>query len=487
MKISLIFLPEHRIVNEPTLKEVISNFGIMPSLSLLYVAAVCEQHGHEVQFIDVTAMRLSREDVMSRMKHFGPDLVGLTIYTSHFHWAKEWIAHVKENIPNVRIMVGGVHATMFYWQTAKFIPQVDYVVVGEAEVVLPELLEKLEKGDSLEDVKGVVYHENGEVKFHGVPAPCEDLDKVPFPARHMIPNEVYFNFISRRKNFTIFNTSRHCPFRCIFCEAGRQRWRARSAKNVVDEMEHCLVNFDIHEIDIFDSSFTVNKQRVLEICSEIRKRALHKEIIWVARSRVDTIDEEMLVSMGDAGCYRIFYGIESGDYEVLKKLRKAADLEQIEKTICLTDKLGISAFGYFLIGSPGETHATARCSIDFAKRLPLDFMIINRLTAYPGTELYRKYYLGAGLDDFWAAYMGSPAPPDYHLGRPWTELTDEEVDRLTMKYMLEFYLRPKQVWRALKNIRSVEQIKRYMKAGYAVVGGYVRDFTFRSGKGKTRH
>ena len=476
MKISLVFLPEHRIVNEPTMKETISNFGTMPSLSLLYAASVCEQLGHEVQFLDVTAMGLSQDDVVSRLKKFEPDLIGLTMYTSHFHWAKEWIAHIKEVLPNVKAMVGGVHCSMFYMQTAEYIPCVDFIIVGEAESVLPSFLGKLDAGESLSDVKGVVYREDGEVRFHG-PAPvCEDLDTVPFPARHLIPNEVYFNFISRRRNFTIFNTSRNCPFRCIFCEAGGKKWRARSAKNVVDEMEQCLTDFNIHEIDIFDSSFTVNKGRVLEICDEIRRRGLQKEIVWVARSRVDTINEEMLVAMKAAGCYRIFYGIESGVPEILKKLRKTTDVERMEETIRLTDKIGISTFGYFLIGAPGENRETARRTLDFAKKLPLDFMILNRLTAYPGTELYEKYYIGAGKSDFWTEYMASPEPPDYYLGRPWTELSDEEVSKLTMKYMLEFYLRPKQVYRAIQNVRSFGQMRRYVKAGCQMFGGYLKNF-----------
>ncbi|MDH4183866.1 MAG: B12-binding domain-containing radical SAM protein, partial [Nitrospinota bacterium] len=405
---------------------------------------------------------------------FAPDILGMTVYTSHFHWAKEWMEYLKGILPDTKFMVGGVHSTQFPEETAKYLPFVDYVVVGEAEVVLPPLLGALSRGDGPSGVKGVVYKDPEKgVVFTGMPGVVEDMDSVPFPARHLVPNHKYYNFISRRKSYTVFNSSRGCPFRCVFCEAAGQKWRARSAKNVVDEMEDCYERFNIREFDFFDSSFTINKKRVHEVCEEIISRGLHKKIIWNVRSRVDTINEDMLVALKDAGCYRIFYGVESANPEILKKLRKSADISQMEKIITLTDKIGISTFGYFLVGCPGETEEAARESLDMALRLPLDFIIFNRLTSFPGTELYNKYYLGMGMKDFWSEYLAMEKPPDYHLGRPWTELSEERLQEISMEFMMRFYFRPKQIYRAVKNVRSLEQFVRYSKAGVSMIQGYV--------------
>lgn len=464
MKVALIDVPSNRITNEPSLKQVMENFGVLPSLSLLYVASTLEKLGIEIFYLDIMAMKLSKEEALKKLQHFSPDLIGLTVYTSHFHQAFEWIRYFKKGT-NAKVMAGGVHTSLFPVETLKYIPEVDFVILGEAEVVLPSFIESLRNGDELSHVKGICYrNKKKEICFTGFPQWLENLDDCPFPARHLVPNERYFNFISERKNYTVFNTSRGCPFRCIFCEAANKKWRARSAKSVVDEFQQCLEKFHIREIDIFDSSFTISKKRVINICKEIKNRNLHKEIIWDIRSRVDTIDEGMLVELKEAGCYRIFYGIESGNERILKTLRKAADIKKIEHTLALTKKIGISTFGYFLVGSPGETLQTVRDSINFAKRLPLDFCIFNMLTAFPKTELYEKFYLPY-RDDFWRRYISLPEPDGTFAGRPWTELRHDQAKRLTRRAMIEFYFRPTALYRAIRSVRSWHQFSRYVNAG----------------------
>jgi radical SAM superfamily enzyme YgiQ (UPF0313 family) len=197
-------------------------------------------------------------------------------------------------------------------------------------------------------------------------------------------------------------------------------------------------------------------------------------MIWDVRSRVDTVDEEMLEALKEAGCYRIFYGIESGNPEVLGRLRKQVDLGRIERIIRKTDDLGISAFGYFLVGSPGDTHETIRQTIDFAKSLPLDFAIFNALTAFPKTELYEKYYLPLAGHDFWAEYIAKPEPEKGFMGRPWTDISNEELRHIAHGALNEFYFRPKQIWRAVRSVRSVDQFWRYGAAAWDMAWSYVR-------------
>ncbi len=472
MRIALIHYDVSRIVNEPGNKTVMRHFGHMPNIQLLYVAAILESLDVELLYLDIVGQGLSDTDVTDRLRQFSPDIIAMSVYTSHFHNATRYAAYFKQSVPGARILLGGVHAMIFPIETLKYNPHVDYLCVGEAEMVLPEFVRRLRARESLEGLEGLVFRQDGEILFAGPAKECQDLDAVPFPARHLVPNEKYFNFISTRHNYTVFNSSRGCPFRCLFCEASGKKWRARSASNVVDEFEQCYERFGIREIDVFDSSFTIDKKRVLDICRELIDRGLSKKMVWNVRSRVDTIDREMLEALKEASCYRIFFGIESGNPAVLKKLRKMTDLARIREVVSLTDKIGISAFGYFLVGCPGDTRESMRQTVDFAKSLPLDFAIFNTLTPFPKTPLYEEYYLPATGRDFWAEYVRGQDPDAAFIGRPWINMDDDTLGRLAHKAMLEFYFRPGQMVRALKSVRSIEMIKRYSLAGMDMAADY---------------
>jgi anaerobic magnesium-protoporphyrin IX monomethyl ester cyclase len=466
MRAALIHYDVSRTVNEPGNKTVMKHFGHMPNIQLLYVAAILEKLGVEVRYFDLVGMELSTSGLEERLKAFDPDLIGLSVFTSHFHNAASWARHLKYVVPRAKIILGGTHASIYPVETLQYIDEVDFACVGEAEMVLPEFVRRWEKQEGFAGLAGLVWRDGERIEYAGPPAACQDLDSVPFPARHLVPNEKYFNFISARRNYTVFNTSRGCPFRCIFCEARGSKWRARSAGNVAAEFEECYEKHGIREVDVFDSSFTISKNRVLELCRLLIAKGLHRKMIWDVRSRVDTVDEEMLEALKEAGCYRIFYGIESADPQILKTLRKQIDLGRIERIIRKTDQVGISAFGYFLIGSPGETAATARKTVDLARRLPLDFAIFNCLTAFPKTELYETYYLPHTGHDFWADYIRQPAPAATFMGRPWTAMPDDEVRKIAHRAMNEFYFRPRQVCRALRSVTSLDQLRRYCAAGW---------------------
>jgi radical SAM superfamily enzyme YgiQ (UPF0313 family) len=347
----------------------------------------------------------------------------------------------------------------------RYIPETDYVCAGEAEMVLPEFVRRWRAGEDYGGLKGLGWRDSDQIMFAGVADKCMHLDSTPFPARHLVPNDKYYNFISERRNYTVFNSSRGCPFSCVFCEAAGTKWRARSATNVVDEFEECFEKHGVREIDIFDSSFTINKKRVLDICGQLVARGLSRKIIWNVRSRVDTVDKEMLEALKEAGCYRIFYGVESGNPEILMTLRKSADLKRMEEVIRITDKAGISTFAYFLLGAPGETHETVRQTIGFAKKLPLDFAIFNVLTAFPKTQLYENHYLPYTSHDFWAGYLANPDMVKESAGMPWTKMSEDEIRKLAHNAMIEFYFSPYRIARAIRTVRSADQLKRYCLAG----------------------
>lgn len=484
MRVTLLHYDVNRLVNEPGNKTVMKHFGHMPNIQLLYVAAVFEQLGAEVDLIDMVAMELDTAATVARIKAFDPQIIGMSVYTSHFHTASQWARHLKAEVPGAKILLGGVHTQIFPTETLAYNEAVDYVCVGEAEMVLPEFLRRLKAGESLTGSPGLVHREEGEIRFAGEAPPLQNLDDCPFPARHLVPNEKYFNFISTRHNYTVFNTSRGCPFRCLFCEAGGKKWRARSAKNVVDEFEACHERFGVREVDIFDSSFTIDKQRVLDICRMLIERGLHRDMLWNVRSRVDTIDKEMLEALKEAGCYRIFYGVESGNPQVLGTLRKMTNLPRVREVIEQTDRAGISSFGYFLVGCPGDTPETMRQTVDFAKSLPLDFAIFNALTPFPKTGLYEEHYLPIVQEDFWADYIRRPEPPTEFIGRPWIDMDDAAIRDFGHRAMLEFYFRPRQMLRTLRAVRSWEMFSRFSYAAVDMLYSYAaRGLTSLRGRG----
>lgn len=458
MKIALIYPPFGPVENQPNIEVVSDNYGVFPPLNLAYVAAILEELGHEVALIDANALQLSKKDVLKRVKKFNPDLLGFTITTYLFHETLEWIRYLKYET-DLPVMVGGTHLNLYPKETLKY-KEIDYGIRGEAEQVMPEFMSTLERGGKLDNVDGIIYKKKGKIVINN-PVPYNyDLDSVPFPARHLLPNEKYYSFISKKKNFTAMITSRGCPFRCIFCEQGGKPFRFRSGKNVVDEMEECYYNFNIKEIDIFDSTFTLNKKRVVDICQEIRKRKL--EIDWSIRSRVDTIDEKILEELGRSGCIRIYYGIESGDENILRTIGKEIKLTYIKKIIRKTKEMGINTFGYFMFGCPGETEETIKRTINFAIELDLDYAQFNKLSTLPGTNLY-KILKKKIKEDYWRIFLKDESKRKI-LPRVGCNLSEEEIEIWVKNAYKKFYFRPKYILKVLKNVRSFNEIWRYTKA-----------------------
>jgi anaerobic magnesium-protoporphyrin IX monomethyl ester cyclase len=269
LKVALVYPPYGAVKNEPGIKAVKENYGIFPSLSLLYVAGVLEAAGCEVLFIDAHAENLGLDETVARLRAFGPEYVGYTITTYLFFQTLDWIKAIKALV-DVPTIVGGVHLSIYPKETLTH-EAIDYAVTGEAEASLPALLTALTRGGELSEIKGIAYRVGGPVseggRVHVTPnAPTVDVDESPLPARHLIDNSLYYSFISKYRNFTCFITSRGCPYKCIFCEQGSKAFRARSPMGVVDELEMSYNEFGIREFDFFDSSFTIRKNRVIAIC-----------------------------------------------------------------------------------------------------------------------------------------------------------------------------------------------------------------------------
>jgi len=456
MRLALIFNPFSYKVHEENLRIVQKYFGMFPPLSLAWVAAIARQAGHTVTLIDARTLNLSKHEVLDRVSLFRPDILGFMMTTYMFPETLQWIRFLKHRL-RVPVVIGGYNLRVYPRESISH-EEIDYGVIEQALETLPRLLQELESGRrAFDQVPGLAYKENGQIRLTPVkPVAFEDF---PFPARDLLPNELYAEFPTERKNFTVMVTSLGCPYRCKFCEAGGTAYNPRSPQRVVDEMQECYTTHGVREIDIFDYDFTVDKARVIAICREIRRRKL--DILWACRSRVD-VDYELLEEMRAAGCGRIYIGIESGVQEVLDIVGKEITLARIRQTVDGAKKLGIRTLGFFLIGAPGETAHTVRETVRFAKQLDLDYVQFSKCLAKPLTPLWRMMVQDTG-QDYWRDWILGKET-DRLLPRPWTSLSNEEIDRLTKQAYLSYYARPAFVWRSLLKIGSWAELKRKIKA-----------------------
>lgn len=467
VRLACVYPPYGPVKNEPGIKVVKENYGLFPNLSLLYAAGTLEDAGAEVLFLDAQAEGLGLDETVRRLRNFDPTFVCYTITTYLFYQTLRWMEAIKREFPRP-VIAGGVHMGIYPKESMTH-TAIDYGVTGESEMCLVDMVVAILEGKKdLSHIKGITYRDaNGVIQETDHAPSLSPVDDAPFPARHLLDNSLYYSFISQYRNFSAVITSRGCPYKCIFCEQGAKAFRGRSAKNVVDELEIGQKELGIREYDFFDSSFTIQKRRVEEICEEIGRRGL--KIVWSARTRADCVDRDMLRTMAKAGCTRIYYGIESGNPEILRTLLKESELDQIKEVVKETRKAGINTFGYFMIGNPGETPETIRQTIDFAKDLDLDYAQFSKVVPMPATELYSLFMKETGRD-YWREYILDEGVDEY-IPRPGTVLSERDVQEWTRQAYMEFYYRPKMVMRSLWRMKSGEELVRSAKVAWEMVAG----------------
>jgi len=357
-----------------------------PPLGLGYIAAYLRKHNLSVDLVDCTF--LNQEEALEKVRCSDPKIIG--IY-SMFSMKNEAIRLAKLLRGNCELLVAG--GPLPALRPEDFLQDFDVVAVGEGEDTMLELVRNVDKGADFSRVRGIIYREKIKGKIRSTPPRgfIRNVDSIPFPARELFDNKAHMNYYSKKFGYTITSmiTSRGCPFNCDFCSRpvfGNQ-FRARSATNVVDEIETVLaLGYD--RIWFADDCFTLNRKRLIEICNEIIQR--HTKIDWECLSRVDTIDREMAEKMKQAGCVRVFFGMESGSDSVLALMKKQATTRQAKEAVQAAKKSGIQVGAFFIVGYPGETDETVLDTLRFASSLPLDYLSFTLPYPILGTPLYDR-------------------------------------------------------------------------------------------------
>jgi radical SAM superfamily enzyme YgiQ (UPF0313 family) len=433
---------------------------------LSYTAAVVEAAGFEVAFIDAIMDELGIEQFAHAVGELGPRLALLETSTPSIEFDLETAAAIKEQSPETFVALMGSHVTYFDRQTLAENPAVDAVIRGEFEYTAADLARALDNGGALDQVLGLTYRDaQGDPRRNTDRPLFEPLDDMPFPARHIVKactersecSGDYRAGIYSGGQPTAMVSSRGCPYRCTFClwpdVLYGHKFRARSAENVVDEIEEAARTYGHDEIYFDDDTFTIDRQRVMDICRLIIERGLEKEVEWIAQCRVDTVDREMLEAMKAANCGYILYGVESGSPKMLKKMKKGITLDKVRQAFKLTQEVGIKTQAFFLFGLPGETQDTIRETIEFAKELNASSTQFAVAIPHPGTALYEECRTNGWLTrENWADYTAEASL----IETPW--LAAKEVEDARVRAYREYYYRPRFiVGEALKIRRLVHQ------------------------------
>ncbi|HIH61265.1 MAG TPA: B12-binding domain-containing radical SAM protein [Methanobacteriales archaeon] len=375
-----------------------------PPLNLMYLGASLEKASFSVKILDDSLKEWGYNQVNKLVEKLNPFIVGVTATTATIKSSLEYIKSIKRLLPDVLTVIGGPHTTFLPIDTLKSLKELDTVVIGEGEETFIELAEKYEKRgkEGLEEVKGIAYRNQSRIKVNEPRPFIQDLDSIPFPARHLVPFKEYETSKNGQAHII---TSRGCTYSCRYCSSSLimgRRFRARSPENVVDEIEELYDKYKIEEIGFIDDTFVLNKRRALAIADEIKERSL--DITWSTSSRVNTIDKQLLSNLKSAGLQSIYYGIESGSQRVLNLMNKKITLRQSEDAVKIAKDLGIEVMASFMFGYPGETPAEMDKTIDFSIKLDPDYAQYSILTPFPGTPIYQKLEKKGLIEKDWEKY-----------------------------------------------------------------------------------
>jgi anaerobic magnesium-protoporphyrin IX monomethyl ester cyclase len=419
------------LVYPPTAKGVYHHHPYLP-IGLAYLAAVIEKDGNEILVLDCLASNIDQEQLKQKLAAFNPEVIGISSMTPMVQSTMQAAKGAKEACPNAVVVLGGPHATFMDKEILSQEQSVDVVVRGEGEQTLLELTKQVVDHDGLNSVEGISFRHQNQIIQNPNRPPIQNLDELPYPAYKHFPLDKYRLF---GKLFFPVITSRGCPFQCSFCTTSRimgKQYRARSPKNIGNELELLQRECNADSFTFYDDTLTLDKQRIFDICDEIKTRNIN--IPWDCQTRVDQISPEILSKMKATNCKQVFFGVESGCQDILNAVKKRTTVEQNEKAIKMAKKAGLFVATSIIIGYPGETSEMRKETLDFIRRAEPDDVYLCFATPYPGTEL-RSLVEKMGL-------KMSPDWGQYDTTRPVFEnplMPDEEGLKLRKDFYDSFY------------------------------------------------
>lgn len=425
--------------------------GISPPLGLLSIASYFRSKGHDAVILDNAADMLNHKHIIEKIKNYKPDIIGITSTTTNFNITKSLASVIKKET-GIPIVLGGHHVSALPEYTLNN-TDTDFVIIGEGEKSFLKLAEKITKGGSLSDIKGLAYRENGKVKINKETENKEDFEDI-FLDYSLLPVHKYRPSLSRRLSpgfFSAIITSRGCPYNCKFCSKLKgEKYRLRNTDIIIKEIEFLKKNFNISELIIWDDTFTFDKERAIHISKAIKKLT---DSVWSCYSRVDKSDEEMYYELKKSGLKEIVFGAESANDEILFNIDKNITRNQITNAVNIAKKYEISTFLSVIIGLPGDTKETIERTIHFFTLLEPDYLAFTILIPFPGSYYFelavKKGLINIETTD-WDSYVTifSSKPPPCTL----CELSVDELVKMQKYAMRKFLFRNRYI---IKNIKKI--------------------------------
>lgn len=421
-------------------------------LTLTTLAAPLINKGIYVSILDLNLGENPKNQIIKSLESIAPTTVGITFTTPLYEQMLDICNIIKGYDTNIKIIGGGAHATALPCETLEE-SRLDIVVMGEGDHTFVDILQK----ENIESIEGICFKKDGKKICNKNREFIQNLDELPMPAWDLVDIKKYRTSLQFCKKNPVagMETSRGCVGRCVYCNKNifGYIFRSKSVNRVVDEIEYVL-NTGFKEIHIQDDCFSTDLKRAKGICDEIIKRKL--DVLWNLPSglRVNTVDKELFEKMYASGCYRVAFGVESGEQKIINNIRKGIVIEQVRKAFRMAKEAGLETAAYFMFGLPGDTEETMRKTIDFAKELDADIAKFDITIPLPGTPLYSQLKQGGYITaKSWSAYNFHNTDSVYiHPGLDWNT-----IDRYYRKSYRDYYLRPSYIFRRiLRDIRNGE-------------------------------
>lgn len=454
-RVLLIYPPSPVINREDRCQQPTKELLVIPPLpptDLMYLASIAESCGFEAIIRDYSQGGNFEAD----LKEFQPNYLVANIATPTFKSDMMAVQHAKEIVPSICTIVKGAPFLTYNTNTIYENPFIDYVIMGEAELTLKDILDGVPDNEIL----GICYRENFQPVKNDKRPFIDNLDILPFPARHLVDNSIYRR-PDNGKVQAVVKVARGCPFHCFFCLAtpvSGAKVRTRSPENIVAELKECVEKYNIKNFLFWSDIFNFNREWTLELCQKIIESGL--KISWSSNTRADTMDDEMAKMMYKSGCRLVSIGVESGSQKMLDNIGKKITLDDIRNTVKILKKNKIKIYNYFVIGLPWETEETVEETIKFAIELDSNFISFYTATPLPGTKYFAYAMMNKLVEgnlDFRSAYY-EPVVRSEHLSK-------ERIFELHKQAVKRFYLRPKFILKTLLSLRSFAEVKNYFVAG----------------------
>lgn len=435
MKILLIIPPFAEIYKGSKVRAGVPG---SPLLGIAAIAGILLKANCDVRILDMNIPRFPLKELDEIISSFEPQIVGITTITPLFVFTMQIAEYIKKLRQNILLIAGGPHASSMPEETLKN-SVFDVVVMGEGDFIIDDIIQ----GRKMSEIKGISYKENGSIKINPPAAVIHNLDLLPLPAWHLYNIKEYKSpkFMAKDNPSGWIETSRGCPFSCCYCNKSvfGYSFRAKSHDRVCDEIKYML-KIGFKEIHIADDMFTTDVDRVKKLCELIIKNDLKFRWATVTGIRVDRGDQEMFNLMKKAGCYRVYFGIESGNQAILDNIGKNITIEKVRNAVGMAKKSGMETCGYFMLGLPGETRKTMEDTIAFSTSLELDWAKASIMVPLPATRIYNELdKAGKIKTKNWTHYnLYMPANKIYeHSNLSW-----EQIEKYFNLFYRKFYFRP---------------------------------------------